>query len=83
MLLVIQEVIDPQTKIVFSRMNDRSILLKVPGEIKLFSKNDLSECDREPNLSSFSKKEVIEAFKRVDLFFNKKSTRIITALDGM
>jgi len=83
MLLISQEVIDPQTKIVFSKMSDRSILLRVPGEIKFFSKSDLIECDRELKLSNFTKKEVIEAFERVDLFFNKKPTRIITALDGM
>tara|TARA_A100001391_G_C5007744_1_gene262442 strand:- start:534 stop:785 length:252 start_codon:yes stop_codon:yes gene_type:complete len=83
MLQVIQEVIDPQTKIEFLKMSDRSILLKVPGEIKLFSKSDLIECDRELNLSNFTKKEVIEAFERVEFFFAKKPSKIITALDGM
>ena len=43
MLLVIQVVIDPQTKIEFKRMNDGSILLRVPGEINYFGKADFMQ----------------------------------------
>lgn len=78
MLLVSQEVIDPQTKIVFCKMSDKSILLRVPGEIKLFSKNDLIECDRELNLSSFKKNEVIEAIERIEPFFQPRQNRGIS-----
>ncbi|MBK5214542.1 MAG: hypothetical protein JJE55_12880 [Flavobacteriaceae bacterium] len=69
MLHVIQEVIDTQTKIVFHRMSDHSILLEVPGQLSRFSKKNILEWEGELNLSQFKKKEVIEAFERVEAIF--------------
>lgn len=83
MITVIQEVTDPQTKIVFQRMSDKSILLEVPGELQRFSKRNFIECARELNLSEFTKKEVIEAFERVELLPVRKPLNIITGLDGV
>ncbi len=83
MLVVIQEVTDPQTKIVFQRMSDKSILLEVPGELRRFSKNDLIDCDLELNLSSFTKIQVIEAFERLALLLERKRSNILSSLDGV
>lgn len=82
MLFKNEEVIDPQTKIVFSKMSDRSIFLEIPGELQLFNKSDFIECDQELNFSQFNKKEIIEAFERVEQFFYRKPSPINTALDG-
>lgn len=69
MLQVIQEVVDTQTKIVFHRMSDRSILLELPGQLSLFSKKDILEWEGKLHLSQFTQKEVIEAFERVEAIF--------------
>ena len=69
MLQVIKKVMDPQTKIVFLRMSDCTILLEVPGQLSRFSKLKIQEWEGELNLSQFTKKEVIEAFERVEASF--------------
>ena len=75
---------DAQTIIVFSKMGDDSILLRMPGDIKhFFSKSDLIECDRELHLKKKKKKEVVEAFERVEGLPSRKQFKMNTALDGM
>lgn len=69
MLQVIKKVMDPQTKIVFLRMSNHTILLEVPGQLSRFSKMNILEWEGELNLSQFTKKEVIEAFERIEASF--------------
>ncbi|MDP2688193.1 MAG: hypothetical protein Q8O62_13290 [Aequorivita sp.] len=84
MFQVIQEVIDPQTKIVFSGMNDKSVLLRVRGTIHYFlSKSDFQNGLHQENISHFSRDQIISAFERTEALYPKKSNRINTALDGM
>lgn len=71
MLVVIHQVIDPQTKIVFSRMSDNSIFLKLSWELNHFNKSDFVECDRKLNLSGFTKNQIIEAFESRVVFLEK------------
>lgn len=83
MLTVIQEVIEPQTKIVFCEMSDKSILLRVNGPINYFlSKSELDKEILRDILPRFSKEQVIGAFERLELPVSKKSNVIVTALDG-
>lgn len=82
MLKVNQEIIDPQTKIVFSKMNDGSILLRFSGTINfLICKKDLIEWTGKLDIYPFSRNQIIAAFERLEVEPTKKKSQIITALD--
>lgn len=83
MITVIQEVIDPQTKIVFSKMSDQSILLRISDSIDfMLNKSDLLDERVKLDITHVSKDQIIEAFERLEDVLIKKRTYPPTELNG-
>ncbi|WP_026450767.1 hypothetical protein [Aequorivita capsosiphonis] len=83
MYQLFQEVFEPQIKIIFIKMMDNSIWLRIPNELQLVEKSEIVKRSQDPNYLKVEMENLLLAFERLEKPNVTKRRPINTALDGM